>query len=398
MALNFNFSEEQRMLEDSVYKWAVTWLEPQMEHMYEVDEMPPALFKETANLGINGIAFEEAYGGAGLGYVETLLAYETIARVSNALSMTVGASQTLCFDNFRRNATEKQKLEVLPKACSGEWIGCLGITEPNAGSDAMSMKTTAVKKGDKWIVNGSKIFITNAPVGQFMLFYAKTDPEKGPHGISTFYCDIDQVKGKGWSCEKIKKWGMRTSPTGLVTFEDMELTDDNLVGQLNKGVAVLTSGLCTERITLSGCTLGSQRSCLEMSIKYAKERVQFGKPIISFQTIQEKIANMYTGYLSSKWMAYSAAAFCDAQTNKSGGKGTDLDRMAAASLLYCGETGTRIALDAIQIHGGYGYCTEYGISRHFLDQKLWEIGAGTSEIRRMIIARELMRDDFKSGR
>ena len=398
MALDFNLTDEQKMLEDSVYKWAVAWLEPQMEHMYEVDEMPPTIFKETANLGINGIVFEEKYGGTEMGYVETLLAYETIARVSNALSMTVGASQTLCFDNFRRNATEEQKMAVLPKSCTGEWIGCLGITEPNAGSDAMSMKTTAVKKGDKWIVNGSKIFITNAPVAQFMLFYAKTAPEKGPHGISTLYCEIDKVKGKGWSCEKIKKWGMRTSPTGLVTFEDMELPEQNLIGGLNKGVAVLTSGLCTERITLSGCTLGSQRSCLEMSLKYAKERVQFGKPIISFQTIQEKIANMYTGYLASKWMAYSAAAFCDAQTSKSGGKGTDLDRMAAAALLYCGEMGTKIGLDAIQIHGGYGYCTEYGVTRHFLDQKLWEIGAGTSEIRRMIIARELMRDDFKSGR
>jgi len=396
MALNFNFTDEQKMLEDSVYKWAVTWLEPQMEHAYELDVMPEGLFKETGNLGINGIVFEEKYGGAAMGYVETLLAYETIARVSNALSMTVGASQTLCFDNFRRNATEKQKLEVLPKSCTGEYIGCLGITEPNAGSDAMSMKTRAIKKGDKWIINGSKIFITNGPLADFMVFYAKTDPDKGPHGISTFMCY--PKKQKGWSVEKIKKWGMRTSPTGLVTFEDMELPEEYLIGGLNKGVAVLTSGLCTERITLSGCTLGSMRSCLELSLKYAQERVQFGKPIASFQTIQEKLANMYCGYKASRWMAYSAAAYCDTLTNKSGGKGTDLDRMAAASLLYCGEVGTKIGLDAIQIHGGYGYCTEYGVTRHFLDQKLWEIGAGTSEIRRMIIARELMRDDFKSGR
>ncbi len=395
MALNFNFTDEQKMLEDSVYKWAVTWLEPQMEHAYELDVMPEGLFKETGNLGINGIVFEEKYGGAAMGYVETLLAYETIARVSNALSMTVGASQTLCFDNFRRNATEKQKLEVLPKSCTGEYIGCLGITEPNAGSDAMSMATKAVKKGDKWIVNGSKIFITNGPLADFMVFYAKTDPEKGPHGISTFMCY--PKKQKGWSCEKIKKWGMRTSPTGLVTFEDMELPEEYLIGGLNKGVAVLTSGLCTERITLSGCTLGSMRSCLELSLKYSQERVQFGKPIASFQSIQEKLANMYCGYKASRWMAYSAAAYCDTLTNKSGGKGTDLDRMAAASLLYCGEVGTKIGLDAIQIHGGYGYCTEYGVTRHFLDQKLWEIGAGTSEIRRMIIARELMRDNFKSG-
>jgi isovaleryl-CoA dehydrogenase len=393
--MNFEFNEEQRMLEESVYRWATTWLEPQMEHAYEVDQMPVGLFKELGNLGLNGVAFEEKYGGAGLGYVETLLVYENIGRVSNALAMTAGASQTLCFDNFRRNASEEQKMKFVPKACSGESIGCLGITEPNSGSDAMSMSTKAVKKGDKYIINGSKIFITNAPVADFMLFYAKTDPEKGPHGISTFYCD---PQTKGFTCEKIKKWGMRTSPTGLVTFDDMEIPEENLVGQLNKGVAVLTSGLCTERITLSGCSLGSQRSCLELSLKYAKERVQFGKPIVSFQSIQEKLANMYTGYLSSKWMAYSAAAYCDTLTNKSGGKGTDLDRMAAASLLYCGEMGTKIALDAIQIHGGYGYCSEYAVSRHYLDQKLWDIGAGTSEIRRMIIARELMRDDFKSGR
>jgi isovaleryl-CoA dehydrogenase len=396
MALNFDFSEEQRMLEESVYKWAINWLEPQMEHMYEIDEMPPTLFKETANLGINGIVFEEKYGGAGMGYVETLLAYENIARVSNALSMTVGASQTLCFDNFRRNASEEQKEYVLPKACSGEWIGCLGITEPNAGSDAMSMATKAEKKGDKYIINGSKTFITNAPVGQFMTFYAKTDPAAGPKGISAFFFEFDKVKG--CTVEKIKKWGMRTSPTGLVTFDDMELPAENLIGGLNKGVAILTSGLCTERITLSGCTLGSQRSCLELCLKYAKERVAFGKPIASFQSIQDKLANMYTGYLASKWLAYSAASYCDSQKNKSGGKGTDLDRMAAASLLFCGEMGTKIALDAVQIFGGYGYCTEYAISRHFLDQKLWEIGAGTSEIRRMIIARELLRDDFKSGR
>jgi isovaleryl-CoA dehydrogenase len=395
MALNFNFTDEQKMLEDSVYKWAMAWLEPQMEHAYELDVMPEGLFKQTGDLGINGIVFEEKYGGAAMGYVETLLAYETIARVSNALSMTVGASQTLCFDNFRRNATEKQKLDTLPKSCTGEYIGCLGITEPNAGSDAMSMATKAVKKGDKWIINGSKIFITNGPLADFMVFYAKTDPEKGPHGISTFMCY--PKKQKGWSCEKIKKWGMRTSPTGLVTFEDMELPEEYLIGGLNKGVAVLTSGLCTERITLSGCTLGSMRSCLELSLKYSQERVQFGKPIASFQSIQEKLANMYCGYKASRWMAYSAAAYCDTLTNKSGGKGTDLDRMAAASLLYCGEMGTKIGLDAVQIHGGYGYCTEYGVTRHFLDQKLWEIGAGTSEIRRMIIARELMRDNFKSG-
>jgi len=396
--LCFEFSEEQRMLEDSVVRWAYDWLEPQMEHMYEIDEMPADLFKQTAGLGINGIVFEEKYGGTAMGYVETTLAYESIARVSNALSMTVGASQTLCFDNFRRNATEEQKMEVLPKSVSGEWIGCLGITEPNAGSDAMSLATRAEKKGDKYIVNGSKIFITNAPVADFFTFYAKTEPEKGPHGISAFFVKLDEVKGKGFTCEKIKKWGMRTSPTGLLTFEDMEVPEDQLIGGLNKGVAVLTSGLCTERITLCGCTLGSQRRCLEDSLRYAKERVQFKKPIASFQLIQGKLADMYCDYKASRWMAYSAASYCDSLENKTGGKGTDLDRVSAAALLYCGEKGTKIGLDAVQIHGGYGYCQEYAVTRHFLDQKLWEIGAGTSEVRRIIIARELMRDDFASGR
>ncbi|MBE9547629.1 MAG: acyl-CoA dehydrogenase family protein [Proteobacteria bacterium] len=395
MALDFTFTEEQKMLEDSVYRWAMDWLEPQMEHLYEVDEMPPDLFKETAKLGINGIVFEEKYGGTEMGYVETTLAYETIARVSNALSMTVGASQTLCFDNFRRNATEEQKMEILPKSVTGEYIGCLGITEPNAGSDAMSLATKAEKKGDKYIINGSKIFITNGPVADIFTFYAKTDPEKGPHGISAFWFNMKDAKGL--TVEKIKKWGHRTSPTGLMTFEDVEIPEDQLIGGLNKGVAVLTSGLCTERITLCGCTLGSQRRCLEESLKYAKERVQFGKPISSFQLIQGKLADMYCDYKASKWMAYSAAAYCDSLENKSGGKGTDLDRMAAAALLYCGEKGTKIGLDAIQIHGGYGYCTEYAVTRHFLDQKLWDIGAGTSEVRRIIIARELMRDNFASG-
>ncbi|MDZ4164340.1 MAG: acyl-CoA dehydrogenase family protein [Smithellaceae bacterium] len=396
MSLSFEFSPEQKMLEESVWRWASTWLEPQMEDLYERDEMPPDLFRELGRLGVNGIVFNERYGGAGLGYVETLLVYETIARVSNALAMSIGASQTLCFDNFHRAAREEQKMEILPKACSGEYVGCLGITEPNAGSDAMAMSTRAIRHGDRYIINGCKTFITNAPVADFMIFYAKTAPECGPHGISTFFVKAKEVEG--FSVSKINKWGMRSSPTGIVTFEDMELPAENLIGGLNKGVSVLTSGLCTERITLSGCSLGSQRACLELSLKYARERIQFGKPIASFQFIQGKLADMYTGYMSSKWMTYSAAAYCDSLEEKMGGKGTDLDRMAAAALLHCSTMGTHIATDAVQIHGGYGYCKEYPVSRHYLDQKLWDVGAGTAEIRRMIIARELLRDDFKSGR
>ena len=395
MSLCFDFSPEQKMLEETVWRWGSTWLEPQMEKLYEEDRMPADLFKELGQIGVNGIAYEEKYGGAGLGYVETLMLYETIARVSSALSMTVGASQTLCFDNFRRNATEKQKMEILPKACSGEYIGCLGITEPNAGSDAMGMTTRAIKSGDHYIINGSKTFITNGPVADLVVFYAKTNPELGPHGISAFFFLTKDVKG--FYKEKIHKWGMKTSPTGLLTFDNMEIPEENLIGGYNQGVGVLTNGLCTERITLCGCSLGAQRSCLELSLKYAKERVQFGRPIASFQFIQGKLADMYTGYMASKWMAYSAAVFCDSLEDKTGGKGTDLDRKAAGALLFCGEMGTRIAENAVQIHGGYGYCSEYPVSRHYLDQKLWDIGAGTAEIRRIIVARELLRDNFQSG-
>jgi isovaleryl-CoA dehydrogenase len=396
MSLDFEFTLEQKLIEESVWRWASDWLEPQMEDLYEKDEMPPDLFRELGKLGVNGIAFEEEYGGTGLGYVETLLIYETIGRVSNALAMTVGASQTLCFDNFRRNATEEQKATFLPRACSGELIGCLGITEPNSGSDAMGMTTRAEKVGDRYRINGGKTFITNGTVADFMMFYAKTSPTRGAHGISAFYFLTGGMKG--FHREKIKKWGMRCSPTALITFEDMELPEENLIGGLNRGGAILTNGLCTERITLSGCCLGSQRACLELSLRYARERMQFGKPIASFQFIQGKLADMYTGYMASKWMAYSAAAYCDSLANKVGGKGTDLDRKAAAALLFCGEMGTKIAADAIQIHGGYGYCQEYAVSRHYLDQKLWDIGAGTAEVRRMIIARELLRDNFGSGR
>jgi isovaleryl-CoA dehydrogenase len=396
MSLDFEFTLEQKLIEESVWRWASGWLEPQMVELYEKDEMPPELFRELGKLGVNGIVFEEEYGGTGLGYVETLLIYETIGRVSNALAMTVGASQTLCFDNFRRNASEELKMAILPRTCSGELIGCLGITEPNSGSDAMGMMTRAEKVGDRYRINGSKTFITNGTVADFMLFYAKTSPTRGAHGISAFYFLTDCMKG--FHREKIKKWGMRCSPTALISFEDMELPEENLIGGLNRGGAILTNGLCTERITLSGCCLGSQRACLELSLRYARERIQFGKPISSFQFIQGKLADMYTGYMASKWMAYSAAAYCDSLANKVGGKGTDLDRKAAAALLFCGEMGTKIAADAIQIHGGYGYCQEYAVSRHYLDQKLWDIGAGTAEVRRMIIARELLRDNFQSVR
>ena len=390
MAISFEFTDEQKMLADTVYKWAVNWLEPQMEKLDEEDKFPPDFFKETAKLGINGLCINEEYGGAGMGYTEVTICTEQLARVSNALSMTYGAHLVLCADNIKRNASHELKMKYLPPLCDGRAIGCLGITEPNAGSDAMSMRTRAVRDGDSWVINGSKIFITNAPVGQTLLFYAKTAPEKGPHGISAFIMEIDPPP-PGYSCNKIRKFGMRTSPTGELGFNDVRIPLENLVGEENKGVAILTGGLCTERITLSGCALGSARAALDLSLKYAKERVQFGKPIAEQQMIQEKLANMYVLYESARLLTYSAAAFVDSLPEKRGGKGTDLDLKAAASLLYAGEISVKCCLEGVQIHGGYGYCLEYPIQRHFRDTKLWDIGAGTSEVRRMIIARELLR-------
>jgi isovaleryl-CoA dehydrogenase len=389
MAIDFTFSDEQKMISNTIYKWANTWLEPQMEHLDEEDKFPPDFFRELGKMGMVGICIPEQYEGAGLGYTEVCIGTEQLARVSNALSMTWGAHLVLCADNIKRNANDKLKAKYLPGLCNGTQMGCLGITEPNAGSDAMSMKTTAKLDGDSWVINGSKIFITNAPGGQVFLFYAKTAPELGPKGISAFVMDIDPLP-KGYTCEKIRKFGMRTSPTGLLGFDDVRIPKENLVGELNKGVAILTGGLTTERITLSGCALGSVRAALELSLKYAQERVQFGKPIAAQQSIQGKIADMYVAYETGRLLMYSAAAYVDTLTDKRGGKGTMLDMKAAASLLYAGEVSVKACMDGVQIHGGYGYCLEYPIQRHYRDTKLWDIGAGTSEIRRMIIARELL--------
>ncbi len=386
--MDFKFNQEQEMLAETTYKWAVNWLEPKMQEVDEEDKFPEGFFKETAKLDLNGITIDEEYEGAGLGYTEACLVAENLGRVSSALSMTWGAHLILCADNIQSNASKEIKDKYLPKLVSGDMIGCLGITEPDAGSDAMAMRTTAVKDGDEYVVNGSKTFITNAPVGQLLLFYAKTDPEKGSRGISAFVVETDTP---GYSCNKIDKFGMRGSPTGELAFNDMRVPASQMVGEENKGVHVLTSGLCTERIVLSACALGTMRAAMDLSVKYARERYQFGRPIGEFQIIQQKLADMYCHYERAKWLTYYAAWYVDGLTDKRGGKGTDLDKIAAAAILNASESCTQVCLDGVQIFGGYGYSLEYPIQRHLRDAKLWEIGAGTSEIRRLIIARELLR-------
>lgn len=385
--MDFQFNHEQKMLAETVYKWASEWLEPQMQEIDEEDKFPEGFFKETAKLDLNGITIDEEYDGAGLGYTEACIVAENLARVSSSLAMTWGAHLILCADNIQHNASPEIKEKYLPPLVNGDMIGCLGITEPDAGSDAMSMRTTAVRDGDEYVINGSKTFITNAPVGHLLLFYAKTDPEKGPKGISAF---LTETEVPGYSCNKIDKFGMRGSPTGELAFNDMRVPAENMVGEENKGVHVLTSGLCTERIVLAACALGTMRAALELSVKQAKERYQFGKPIGEFQMIQQKLADMYCNYERAKWLTYYAAWYVDHAPDKRGGKGTELDKIAAAAILNASESCTKVCLDGVQIFGGYGYSLEYPIQRHLRDAKLWEIGAGTSEIRRLIIGRELM--------
>jgi isovaleryl-CoA dehydrogenase len=313
-----------------------------------------------------------------------------MSRICPALAMSYGAHSNLCANNIYKNANDSLKEKYLPPLISGEKIGALGLTEPNAGSDAMSLRTRAVKYGDRYILNGSKMFITNGPVADTLLVYAKTSPELGAKGISAFIVEKDFP---GFSvARKLKKCGMRGSPTAELVFEDCEVPAENLVGKENNGVNVMTSGLDIERIVLAGGSVGMAQQALEYSIKYSVEREQFGKSIATFQMVQQKLADMYARTEASRLMVYRAAE--EAQQAPRGGKGTELTKKAAAAILFAAETATWVCDQAVQIHGGYGYCLEYPVQKLWRDAKLYEIGAGTSEIRRLIIARELTRAEF----
>jgi isovaleryl-CoA dehydrogenase len=388
--MDFQLTDEQRMIRETVQKWAVNELGPLQEKIDEEDWFPPDFFQKCAEIGILGITIDEKYGGLGGDVLMQTLAIEEMSRICPALAMTYGAHSNLCANNIYKNANDALKEKYLPPLVSGEKIGALGLTEPNAGSDAMSLRTRAVKKGDKYIINGSKMFITNGPVADTLLVYAKTDPERGAKGISAFIIEKDFP---GFSvARKLKKVGMRGSPTAELVFQDCEVPVENLVGQENMGVHVMTSGLDVERIVLAGGSLGMAQQSLEYSIRYSVEREQFGQPIANFQMIQQKLADMYTRTEAARLLVYRAADV--AQKSPRGGKGTELTRQAAAAILFAAETATWVCDQAVQIHGGYGYCLEFPVQKLWRDAKLYEIGAGTSEIRRMIIARELTREEF----
>lgn len=386
-----SLTAEELMLCDTVYKWAENYLGPKQEAIDEEDKLPDDFFKQLAGLGILGITLGEAYGGAGQGILMQTLAVEQIARLSPALSMSYAAHSNLCANNIYKNGNESQRQKFLPPMCTGDAIGALCLTEPGAGSDALGgMRTTAKKSGDKYIINGTKMFITNGTIAKTHLVYAKTAPERGAHGISAFVVDAGS-KGVTIS-KKLRKCGMRGSPTVELSYEDVEVPAENLLLEENMGVHIVTSGLAYERITLSGNSLGTAEQGLQYSIKYAKEREQFGKQLREFEMIQAKLADMYCLVEASRGLVYNAARFADGPGGKKGGKGTVLDKLAAAAILFAAESATKVCCDGVQIHGGYGYCLEYPIQKLWRDAKLLEIGAGTSEIRRIIIARELCRD------
>lgn len=380
---------EQRMLRDMVYDWSVKQLGPLQEKIDEEDWMPPDFFRKLGDLGILGITIGEEYGGSAQGIVMQVLAIESMSRICPGLAMSYAAHSNLCANNIYKNGSEVQKHRYLPDLTAGTKVGALGLTEPGAGSDAMGLRTTAREEGDLFILNGTKMFITNGSISDTILVYAKTDPDKHAKGISAFIVEKDFP---GYSVsKKIKKCGMRGSPTAELIFDDMPVPRENLVFEKNKGVHVMTSGLAYERIVLAGGSVGIAQQAMEYSIGYAKERNQFGQPIASFQMIQQKLADMYCLTEAARLLVYRAASFADSPAGNRGGKGTELDKLAASAILFAAEAATHICADGVQIHGGYGYCLEYPIQKLWRDAKLYEIGAGTSEIRRLIVARELLR-------
>jgi len=378
-SLDFDLGETADMIRDTVSSFAQSEIAPRAAEIDRTDEFPRDLWPKMGELGLLGITVEEEWGGSGLGYLEHAVAMEEISRASASVGLSYGAHSNLCVNQMRRWGTDVQKKTYLTKLITGEHLGSLAMSEPGAGSDVVSMKLTAVKQGDRYILNGSKMWITNGPSADTLIVYAKTAPDKNSRGISAFIIE----KGfKGFSvAQKLDKLGMRGSETGELVFEDCEVPEENLMGPLNSGVEILMSGLDYERTVLAAGSTGIMQACMDVVLPYIHDRKQFGKPIGEFQLIQGKVADMYVKMNASKAYVYAVAKACDA--------GRAARKDAAGAILFAAETATQLALDAIQILGGNGYINDYPTGRLLRDAKLYEIGAGTSEIRRWLIGREL---------
>jgi isovaleryl-CoA dehydrogenase len=380
--LDFGLGDDIDMLRDSVRSFAQSKIAPRAAEIDARDEFPIDLWPAMGELGLHGITVKEEFGGADMGYLAHCVAMEEITRASASVGLSYGAHSNLCVNQIHRWGTPEQKNRYLPKLISGEHVGALAMSEPGAGSDVVSMRLRADKRGDRYVLNGSKMWITNGHYAETLVVYAKTDPSAGPRGITAFLIE----KGfKGFRpAQKLDKLGMRGSPTSELVFEDCEVPEENVLGMVGKGVNVLMSGLDYERAVLAAGPVGIMQAALDVVLPYIHDRKQFDTPIGEFQLVQGKVADIYTRLNACRSYVYAVARACDA------GKATRKD--AAGAILFAAEAATQVALDAIQLLGGNGYINEYPTGRLLRDAKLYEIGAGTSEIRRMLIGRELFKE------
>ncbi|MBA4340198.1 MAG: acyl-CoA dehydrogenase [Hyphomonas sp.] len=380
--LNFDLGETADMIRETVKNFAQNEIAPRAAEIDRTDKFPRDLLPKMGELGLLGITVEEEWGGTGLGYLEHVVAMEEISRASASVGLSYGAHSNLCVNQLRRWGNDDQKARYLPKLISGEHLGSLAMSESGAGSDVISMKLRADRKGDRYVLNGTKMWITNAPDADTLVVYAKTDMDAGSKGITAFLIE----RGfKGFSvAQKLDKLGMRGSETGELVFDNCEVPQENVMGPVGAGARILMSGLDYERSVLSAGPTGIMQACMDVVIPYIHDRKQFGQSIGEFQLVQGKLADMYVQMNAAKAYVYAVAKACD--------RGETARKDAAGAILYAAETATKLALDAIQLLGGNGYINEYPTGRLLRDAKLYEIGAGTSEIRRWLIGRELFNE------
>jgi len=378
-SLDFALGDTADMLRDSVMRFADDEIAPRAADIDRRNDFPQDLWRKMGDLGILGITVEEAYGGAAMGYLEHVVTMEEVSRASASVGLSYGAHSNLCVNQIRRNGNDDQRQRYLPDLISGEHVGALAMSEPGAGSDVVGMRLEARKQGERYILNGTKMWITNGPDADVLVVYAKTDPSAGARGITAF---LVEKSFKGFStAQKLDKLGMRGSNTCELVFDNCEVPQENVLGEIGRGVNVLMSGLDYERVVLAAGPLGIMQACMDVVVPYVHERRQFDRPIGEFQMMQGKLADMYTTLNASKAYVYAVARACDL--------GGPTRKDAAGAILYAAERATWMALEAIQCLGGNGYINDYATGRLLRDAKLYEIGAGTSEIRRMLIGREL---------